>query len=520
MIGLAFFTFSFMAFLLYFFVFPTINYFRDPKGLRKFPQLSIWSGISDIPYMRASQRGFRSHTVLEAHKNHPVLRIGPNSLSYSDVRAIKDIYGHGTTCIKDQFYVEVGGTHTHLADVVDKSEHARKRKVLSNAYAVKNLEEWEYKVSDMTGRLIEAFDGLCTSLLKEGTLPDRSDLTVDYRMWSNLFTIGAIANIGLSEDIRFLENGDDLITSEKMDGTTKKVHFRECLYNTAVAQSNLVWSYDWFKTLTRISKVVSSSYRQMWRLSDDWSGVVYNRATTRMKRYEDGEKLDDFFSVLMNDNNGKPHNLEWGEIVSEISIMMNAGSDTTAIATNATLYLLLKNPSCLQRLRDEVASVLDCDETVAAYDKVRHLPYLRACIDEALRLYPPVSMNLPRRTPLEGATILDEFIAGDTSVSISAYVVHRDPAIFPEPETYRPERWLGEAGKELQPYFVAFSAGARGCIGRNISYLEQTVLLASLINRFDFALPSPDWKPTIRETTNLNSGPMPLKVWRRNMGCA
>ncbi|KAJ5709485.1 cytochrome protein [Penicillium malachiteum] len=507
MIGLAFFTLSFIAFLLYFLVIPTINYFRDPKGLRKFPQLSIWSGISDIPYLRASQRGFRSHTVLEAHKNHPVLRIGPNSLSYRDVRAIKDIYGHGTTCIKDQFYVEVGGPHAHLADVIDKSEHARKRKVLSNAYAVKNLEEWEYKVSDMTDRLIKAFDGFCTSPLKEGALPDNSDLTVEYCMWSNLFTIAAIANIGLSEDIRFLENGDDLITSEKMDGVTKKY-------------TSESWSYDWFKTLARIRKVVSSSYRKMWRLSDDWSGVVYNRATTRMKRYEDGEKLDDFFSVLMNDKNGNPYNLEWGEIVSEISIMMNAGSDTTAIAANATLYLLLKNPNCLQKLRDGVASVLDPDETVAAYDKVRHLPYLRACIDETLRLYPPVSMNLPRRTPPEGATILDDFIAGDTSVSISAYVVHRNPAVFPEPETYRPEHWLGEAGKELQPYFVAFSAGARGCIGRNISYLKQTVLLASLVNRFEFALPSPDWKPTIRETTNLNSGPMPLKIWRRDASVA
>lgn len=51
--------------------------------------------------------------------------------------------------------------------------------------------------------------------------------------------------------------------------------------------------------------------------------------------------------------------------------------------------------------------------------------------------------------------------------------------------------WLGDAGKELRPYFVAFSAGARGCIGRNISYLEQTVLLASLIHRFEFALSSP-----------------------------
>ena len=87
--------------------------------------------------------------------------------------------------------------------------------------------------------------------------------------------------------------------------------------------------------------------------------------------------------------------------------------------------------------------------------------------------------------------------------------------MFPNPEKFDPDRWLGEKGKELQPYFVAFSAGARGCIGRNISYLEQTVLLASVVHRYGLALPHPNWEQERRETTNLMPGPMPLKIWRR-----
>lgn len=110
---------------------------------------------------------------------------------------------------------------------------------------------------------------------------------------------------------------------------------------------------------------------------------------------------------------------------------------------------------------------------------------------------------------------MNDFIAGDTSVSMSAYVVHHDPTIFAEPDVYRPERWLGEDGKKLQPFFIPFSTGARGCIGRNISYLEQTVLIASLVHRYDFALPFPEWEPTKRENTTLSPGPMPLKIWKR-----
>ncbi|KAJ6018806.1 hypothetical protein N7499_010013 [Penicillium canescens] len=115
-------------------------------------------------------------------------------------------------------------------------------------------------------------------------------------------------------------------------------------------------------------------------------------------------------------------------------------------------------------------------------------------------MLPPMIFGLPRRTPAQGAPILNDYIAGDTSVSMSAYVVHHQESIFRDHDTYKPERWLGDEGKALQPFlfFVPFSTGASGCIGRNISYLAQTVLLASLVHRFEIALPSPHWDPSIR----------------------
>lgn len=496
-------------------VIPITTYYRDPKGLGRYPNFYKLSAISDFPYIYEAHRNFRSRNLYEAHKSHLVLRVGPNSLSYGDPRAIKDIYGHGTACVKDRFYSETGGTHAHLADVVDKGEHARKRKVLASAYALKNLEGWEYKVGDMTERLVRAFDKRCTEPLHPGESPKEADLRVDYRIWTNLYTIAAIASIGLSEDLRFLDQGSDLVKSESRNGNVKHVSFRECQSAAGRVTYNLVWAYDWYQTLARISKLASSTYHRLWRLNDDWNGIILNRGTTRLKRYLAGEKLDDFFAAMMEDKNGKPHNLEWGEILAEISIMMNAGSDTTAISLRNVMFFLLKNPQCMEKLRVEVDTVLDEDEVVAPYAKVKHLPYLRACLDESLRMLPPVIFALPRRTPPEGTTILGEYIPGDTSVSMSAYMVHHNESIFKDHNVFRPERWFGEAGKALQLYFIPFSTGARGCIGRNISYLEQTVLLASLVHRFEFALPDPEWDPPIPETTNLNPGPMPLKIWRR-----
>ena len=384
----------------------------------------------------------------------------------------QDIYGHNTKCVKDVFYDTLAGSHHHLADARDKLDHQRKRRILSSAYALKNLEGWEHKVADKTARLITAADARCTQPLKKGMAVAPEDLLFDYRAYSNFFTLDAIADIGLSERLCFLDQGHDLVTAETIDGKLYKVNYRKCLHATARAQSGLVWAYDWFAILSKISKLVSSDYRRMWKLNEGWNDIVWHRSTQRLARYRAGEQLDDFFSALMEDKNGNPNGMEWGEIVAEISIMMNAGSDTTAIAMCNAMFLLLANPECLSKLRAELDAVIEPSEIVIPYDKVRHLPYLRACLDEALRLFPPTTFGLPRRTPKEGAPILGDFIPGETSVSISAYVAHRDPKVFPDPEKYMPERWLGGDAKDLQAAFITFSTGARGCIGRNISYRE------------------------------------------------
>lgn len=476
------------------------------------------SGVSNIPFMLLAHGGFRSRHLAEIHQKYPVIRTGPNTLSYGDVRAIKDIYGHNTKCAKDSSYVITSGTHFHLADVIDKPEHARKRKVLSSAYALKNLEGWEHKVADKTARLIAHFDKCCTAPLPATkTVPAKEDLTVDYRAWTNFFSLDAIADIGLSEILGFLDNGNDVVTGRRTDGTRYECNFRECLYQNARKQSLLVWPYEWYPFLNKVSNLVPF-YGRMGRLAKDWDGIPLELSHRRLDRYRAGEKLDDFFQALMEDKNGNPNNLEWGEIVAEVSIMMNAGSATTAIAMTNVLFQLLKNPRVMEKLVEELDAALENDDEphgVVPYDKVKHLPYLRACLDESLRLFPPTAHGLPREIPSEGMYVMDDFVPAGVSVSISALVAHRNEAQFPQADKYVPERWLGEEGKSLQPYFIAFSAGARGCIGRNISYLEQTVLLASVLRRYEFALPDPGWEIDRLETMNLLLGEMPVKVWRR-----
>ncbi|KAK2595609.1 hypothetical protein QQS21_006656 [Conoideocrella luteorostrata] len=502
--------FIFMVFVLY----PIISYLRDEKGLRRFPNMSTFSGMSNLPFMILAHGGARSTHLSKLHKTKPAIRTGPNSLSFGKVQAIKDIYGHGSPCLKDESYSLAAGTHYHLADVIDKEDHARKRKVLSAAYALKNLERWEHKVADKVMRLIAHVDKCCNEV-SDDAADVRSFVapTIDFRAWLNFFSLDAIADIGLSDKLGLLDRGHDRVTAQNKDGSLFEADLRDCLYPTARKQSLLLWTYDYYRFLDKVSNIIPF-YRRMSESSQGWEAIVLRLASKRLQRYRAGEKLDDFFQALMEDKNGKPRNLDWGEVVAEINIMMNAGSVTTAIAITNVLYQLLLHPRVLSILRHEIDSHIDPEESVAPYDKVRHLPYLRACLDESLRLFPPTPQGLHRKTPPEGLSIMGQYVPGDTTVSISALVAHRDESVFHDPESFIPERFIGEEGKKLQSSFIAFSAGSRGCIGRNISYLEQAVMLASLIHRYDFAL-AEGFKLQRLETMNHILGEMPLKVWRR-----
>lgn len=150
------------------------------------------------------------------------------------------VNGHGTPCVKDLNYVILGGTYTHLFDVVDKGEHGRKRKVLSAAFALRNLERWEFKVAATTKRLLDAMDRHCTAPLRPGQhVPDRVDVNFDFGKWINLWTIEAINNITLSASMDLLDKGTDIVTAQKPDGTLYKVPYRHAQKRNLQSSSDI-----------------------------------------------------------------------------------------------------------------------------------------------------------------------------------------------------------------------------------------------------------------------------------------
>lgn len=124
------------------------------------------------------------------------------------------------------------------------------------------------------------------------------------------------------------------------------------------------------------------------------------------------------------------------------------------------------------------------------------LPYFNAVLKESMRIHPSVGLLMERHVPPEGVEIHGHFIPGGTIVGINPWVTNRDPKIFPDPDTFRPERWLEASEEQLKQMDsileLNFGGGSRKCIGRNISMIEMQKVLPQLLREFTVELTHPD----------------------------
>jgi len=240
-----------------------------------------------------------------------------------------------------------------------------------------------------------------------------------------------------------------------------------------------------------------------------------DRMAERLKETESAEKSSnedpvtkrgDLLSMFLKAKEDRPEFFHDGRVLTMAVSMAFAGSETTAISLAAVFYFLLKNPCCYDKLMEELdgavksGQVEDRPNKLVSWTESQSLPYLDACIKEAFRLHPAAGLPLERYTPAQGVDICGTFVPGGTIVGCNAWVIHRRAEVFGEyVDEYRPERWIEankEQRKEMEGTMFQFGAGARTCIGKNISLLEIYKLVPSFLRKFEIQLANPDqeWK--------------------------
>jgi len=191
------------------------------------------------------------------------------------------------------------------------------------------------------------------------------------------------------------------------------------------------------------------------------------------------------------------------ELEAETSLLIAAGADTTSSSLAAAFfYLTLPSSEPIlqylqQKLRKDFAEV-----SSITWSAIKKHTYFRAVVEEILRFSPAVPSELPR-TIIEkpGIEIAGEFIPAGTTVGCSAYVLHHDETAYPEPYAFKPERWIpddlethlaepsplqgADQIARAREAFCAFSLGSRGCVGKQLAYMELSLALARVLWTFD-----------------------------------
>ncbi|KAI1823047.1 cytochrome P450 3A13 [Xylaria intraflava] len=392
-------------------------------------------------------RALRTKYIHNLHLRYgPVVRIAPKEVSFASLQGIKEIYGSGGSGYdKTEFYdlFKVYGRRT-MFTTLNKEDHAKRKRILADRYANSNVMRPQSLggIAERSRRFIER----CSQ--PAGQAIDLFISLHDY------------AFDGVTHQL-FHPYGSDSLRSPRDESIMRQVAFDDSLQNRLVQYYNPL--------LHRIIGQVLSIFAKPREtpLADE-----FVLAAT--------EKRDPAQFTLLHRMQDDAYNMEQIDMAAECLDHLAAGIDTTG---DSLCFLMweISQPRSLhiqRRLQEELVANPGVP--------IEKLPYLDAVVLEGLRYFPAIPMSLPRYVPRGGRTIDGFFIPQHTIVSSQAYSTHRiDQEVFPQPDLFRPERWLEEKGElDRKRLFFAFASGGRGCIGKHLALAEMKFLLRDVYSRF------------------------------------
>ncbi|KAL4779784.1 hypothetical protein BJX76DRAFT_351499 [Aspergillus varians] len=498
------------------------QYFHN--GLHRYPGPALAKVTNLWRFLDVcSRRPEATHVALH-RKYGDVVRLGPNTLSFSSPSAIKVIYGLNKGFVKSDFYpvqmtVSKGEPLPSLFSTLDEPFHANLRRSVNHAFSMSSLVQYE----PMVNETIDLFLNQTTTLFAN------TGQTCDFARWLQFFAFDVIGNITYSKRHGFIEKNQDI------DGIVASLA-RIFDYAGPIGQmpwlDKLLWKNPVFDALQKWgiadnSHPVAIFARQ--RMSERMKSDPSTSASTPEEAKEQRKEKEDLLTKFMNAAKDNPDFMTEKRVLTMAVSMAFAGSETTAISLAAVFYYLLKNPSYMARLYAELdtavkhGTISNRPSGLVSWSESQTLPFLDACIKESFRICPAAGLLLERVAPSSGIDIAGHFIPGGTIVGCSAWVMHRCEEVFgPDVDTFDPDRWLRASGERLKTMngtMLHFGAGARTCIGKNISLMEVYKLVPSFLRRFNVRLAYPDQEWELWNAWFANDRAGPVKT-RSREGCS
>ncbi|KAI1653502.1 cytochrome P450 [Daldinia decipiens] len=444
----------------------TYNVFLHP--LRSYPG-PLLAKMTDA-YAGFYAMMMRLHLVTwEDHQKYGrVIRQGPNKLVFNSAQALKDIYMNDRLSKSRVYLTSLQATTGENAwSTIDKRTHRIRQRMIGSVLNDRSLQKFEPTII----REIDIFLGVVLSSYQGSQLLNMTD-KFNYLM---LDIIGQLA-FGYANRTqtvpknRFLSKGI----------TVANYHINILLQYPYLAQSWLVslirhvTAYQQERNLDSLRKLIKK--RKMQGVDAHYD--LYHFVTRQMGT-EDTE------------------NVELSELWSEAALFYVAGVETSSTTLCALFFYLSRYRECYDRLVAEIRSSFTSGDDIRRGAKLGGCHYLRACLDECMRISPPAPGIFWREASYDdskasGPLVIDGHVINPgTHVGVCTYAIHHSEEYFPEPFIFKPERWMAEspAPKPSVP-FAAFSLGARSCPGRSLAYLQISLTVAKTLWYFDFERPS------------------------------
>jgi cytochrome P450 len=357
----------------------------------------------------------------------------------------------------------------------------RQRRMLQPGFGIKRMEGYSALMVNTTEKAL-------------GALGHEPMIDIEFEQWAHQLTMDVIV--------------------QTLFGSSTSLACPPVLRDSAIAavatlsrhgMAELFWPYsapDWMPH--------KADKRRAKKVLDD---LICNNI--RLRRSEPQSPMtgaSDVLGMLMSvrDESGDGAGLTDEEIKDQCMTIFLAGHDTTATALTWWAWLMAKHPEAAQCAQAQIDTELAGHSP--RFEDIARLPYITNSIKEALRLYPPASALLSRRT-LRDVKLGPWTIPKGAMVRMTPWVVHRDARWFPEPTRFDPDRFNGENSALHRQSFMPFGTGPRVCIGSQFALTEMTLIAVHLLQRFSFhALSDP--KPQFNVLLSPKDG-MPLRLVRR-----
>lgn len=335
--------------------------------LSKYPGPRLWAAF-DLAKAIGRIRGRIDFQIAEEHRKHgEVVRIGANELSFINPNAWKDIYGHGHAELQKYYQPDTMNPKQIIA--ANPRDHFRMRRAMLPAFSEKALGQQE--------RLIRVYIDLLVRRLAECA---QSGRPADMAHWYNLTTFDLIADLCFGKSLEGLEAG-------KSNGWIEQIEKMLKIMPMLMLATS-------FPLLMKVFTLIFGKRIEKSRKKhQDYA------ASLAMSRIAGKEQADrgDFMDFILR-SRGEAHQLTDEELVYNADLLMIAGSETTATALLGVTYYLLKTPHTYKRVTEEVRAAFERAEDITFKEANARLPYMLACLNEAMRLFPSVPLALLRIT--------------------------------------------------------------------------------------------------------------------------